>query len=231
MTAREFAESGHQRGWENIHGQGTALGNRHRRDPCRISAEGAPGYGGDRPQGTGGKPDPSRGDPDDGDAPPALSGGGRGCRTAGGSGDREAGPGREGRLRRAGEPLPGRRRLRQRPGDRCRRTGTDHDGEGGVRLRPEEDHGRGDGGPPPGDPDEDHHRHPLPQIDALVGPGVPLCAADPLDPRPLRRPDRPLPDRKSRKRQLEPRPPLHEPRFLPGRPTGKNTWPRRATIS
>ncbi len=35
-----------------------------------------------------------------------------------------------------------------------------------------------------------HHRHPLPQVDALVGPGDPLRPADPLDPRPLRRPNR-----------------------------------------
>ena len=101
----------------------------------------------------------------------------------------------------------------------------DH-GKGGVCLRPEEDHRRGDGRPPPGDPDEGHHRHPLPQIDALVRPGVPLCAADPLDSGPLRRPDRPLPDRQYRKRQHQPRPPFHEPRHHSPSAAGKNTSPR-----
>ena len=57
------------------------------------------------------KPHPPRGDPDHGNAPPALPGRGRGRRTAGRSGDRKAGTGQEGRLRRAGEPLPGRPRL------------------------------------------------------------------------------------------------------------------------
>ena len=85
----------------------------------------------------------------------------------------------------------------------------------------EEDPRRGDGGPPPGNPDEGHHRDPLPQIDALVRPGVPLCKTDPLDPRPFRRPDRPVPDRKCRKRQHQPRPPLYEPGLLPGRAAGK----------
>ena len=59
--------------------------------------------------------------------------------------------------------------------------------------------------------------HPLPQIDALVRSGVPLRTADSLAAGPLRRQDRPFQDRQYRKRQCEPRSPIHESRVIPRR--------------